>query len=152
MASVDTSRVKISICRFPKLSDQSESVFHLSLVFYWLMVLPFPVFKGNERCSRYTLRILGRWVASHFRITNAAGNIRRCWYDWSAELVIFFITVHLQYIVFPSAFGRWQVKILIQLVLTLAVSLSKVWIGKQFVRVAKEYQRSIKNTRVIYFF
>jgi hypothetical protein len=60
MASVDTSWPISSNCRFPKLSDQSETVLHLFLLAYWLWVLPFPISKamGEE------LGIIGRQFVS----------------------------------------------------------------------------------------
>ncbi len=54
-AHVDTSRLIISTCWFPKFSfsDQSQYALRLFLVSYWLNALPFPVSKGNGRNSRY---------------------------------------------------------------------------------------------------
>jgi hypothetical protein len=68
MASVDTSWLISSTCRFPKLSDQSESVLHLFLLAYWLRVLPFPISKAMGE----DLGIIGRQFVS-FKLSK--GNV-----------------------------------------------------------------------------
>jgi hypothetical protein len=60
MASIDTTCIPISTYRVPMLLDQSDSVFHLFLVPYWLNVFLFPVSCGGGRsssCKRKTAQV-----------------------------------------------------------------------------------------------
>ncbi len=64
--SDDISPLIISTYRFPKLSDQSESVLHLFLVSYWLKTLLFPVSCGG----RVRSRLIGRRLVSQLQHSN----------------------------------------------------------------------------------
>jgi hypothetical protein len=96
MTSADLAVFLISTHCLSKFSDQSESVFHLFLVSYWLNVLLFPVSYGGERssgCSRKTARITSTVLQRKKATVTLTAFLKKatekachCWCDKTAAL------------------------------------------------------------------
>jgi hypothetical protein len=96
MTSADLAVFLISTHYLSKLSDQSESVFHLFLVSYWLNVLLFPISYGGERssgCDRKTASVTSTalqkkkaTVSLTAFLKKATEKTRHCWCDKIAAL------------------------------------------------------------------
>ncbi len=125
MDSVDTSRLVICTCRFPKLSDQSGSVFS-----------PFPIFlNGWIICSSrfpmmkdVALGELGRQLVSQFLFLLSKGHMRNApvlvWWNscTSCPSIIFRV--------FSTTFGKWKEKIYKLTIVHSSHPPKKRWNGK----------------------
>ncbi len=80
-ASVDTSRLMILTCCFPKPFDQSEPVLTLVLLSYCLNVLLFLWWQEED------LHVKGRRLCLTNCLTKAAKEIPQCWYTANNALL-----------------------------------------------------------------
>jgi hypothetical protein len=123
----------ISTCRFQTLSEQSESIFHLFLVFYGWRCGPVQFPKATEEA----LRIIIIQLVSHFPYYKACEKnqpVSVWWNSCTGRLPMTFRAT-------PAAIGKRQAKIISWPVLLLAIFLKK----GELVSIWCESQKNFKD-------